>query len=93
MVWCAVNEGDVCSFTLLSICRGVEYVVKSVAERLVKKGHDVTVLCGGPSLDDPREEWINDVHVFRWLVWSPGDAYHIPRMRGKLKSWLLNTIK
>jgi len=72
---------------------GVEYVVKSVAERLVKKGHDVTVLCGEPSLDDPREEWINGVHVFRWPVWAPGDAYHIPRMRGKLKSWLLNTIK
>ena len=72
---------------------GVEYVVKSVAERLVKKGHDVTVLCGGPNLDNPKEEWINGVHVFRWPIWSPGDAYHIPRMRGKLKSWLLNAVK
>jgi glycosyltransferase involved in cell wall biosynthesis len=72
---------------------GVEYVVKSVAERLVKKGHDVTVLCGEPSLDDPKEGWINDVHVFRWPVWAPGDAYHIPRMGSKLKSWLLNAIR
>lgn len=72
---------------------GVEYVVKSVAERLVKKGHDVTVLCGEPKLDDPKEEWINGVHVFRWPVWSPRDAYHIPKMRGKLKSWLLNAVK
>jgi len=27
---------------------GVEYVVKSVAERLAKAGHDVTVLTGEP---------------------------------------------
>jgi nucleoside-diphosphate-sugar epimerase len=33
---------------------GVEYVAKSVAERLVKKGHDVVVLCGEPSIDEPR---------------------------------------
>jgi len=72
---------------------GVEYVVKSVAERLVKKGHDVTVLCGESSIDNPKEEWINGVHVFRWPVWAPGDAYHIPRIRGKLKSWLLNAVK
>jgi glycosyltransferase involved in cell wall biosynthesis len=35
---------------------GVEYVVKSVAERLVKRGHDVTVLCGEPSVDDSRKK-------------------------------------
>jgi len=72
---------------------GVEYVVKSVAERLVEKGHDVTVLCGEPSIDDPKEEWINGVRVFRWPVWTPGGAYHIPRMRGNLKSWLLRAVK
>ena len=67
---------------------GVEYVVKSVAERLVKRGHDVTVLCGEPSVDDPREEWVNGVRVIRWPVWAPGGAYHIPRLRGRLRSWL-----
>ena len=72
---------------------GVEYVVKSVAERLVKKKVDVTVLCGESALDNPREEWINGVHVFRWPVWAPGDAYYIPRMRDKLKSWLLNAVR
>jgi len=72
---------------------GVEYVVKSVAERLVKRGHDVTVVCGEPSTDGPREEWIDGVRVFRWPVWAPGDAYYIPRMRGKLKSWLLKAVK
>jgi glycosyltransferase involved in cell wall biosynthesis len=72
---------------------GVEYVVKSVAERLVKKGHDVAALCGEPSINSPREECVNGVHVFRWPVWSPGDAYHIPKMIGRLKDWLLNTAK
>jgi 1,2-diacylglycerol 3-alpha-glucosyltransferase len=72
---------------------GVEYVVKSVAERLVKKGHDVTVLCGEPSINSPREEYVNGIYVFRWPVWSPGDAYHIPKMIGKLKSLLLNIVR
>ncbi|MEM3546200.1 MAG: glycosyltransferase [Candidatus Bathyarchaeia archaeon] len=47
---------------------GVEYVVKSVAERLARRGHDVTVLCGESSLSDLKEEWINDVHVVRELL-------------------------
>jgi 1,2-diacylglycerol 3-alpha-glucosyltransferase len=71
---------------------GVEYVVKSVAERLANKRHDVTVLCGEPSIDNPKEELINGVHVFRWPVWIHGDAYHIPRMRDKMKIWLLNAL-
>ena len=72
---------------------GVEYAVKSVAGRLVERGHDVTVLCGESSIDVPKEEWVNGVNVVRWPVWAPGDAYHIPRMRNKLKSWLLNAIR
>jgi glycosyltransferase involved in cell wall biosynthesis len=72
---------------------GVEYVVKSVAERLAKRGNDVVVLCGDSKIAVPKDEWINGVHVFRWPVWSPGDAYHIPKMRSKLKRWLLNIGK
>lgn len=72
---------------------GVEYVVKSVAERLAKKGHEVTVLCGGESIDSPKEEWVNEVHVIRWPVWSPGNAYHIPRMRSELKIRILDSVK
>ncbi|MCS7113225.1 MAG: glycosyltransferase family 4 protein, partial [Candidatus Bathyarchaeota archaeon] len=72
---------------------GVEYVVKSVAERLVDRGHSVTVLCGDPGIDNPREETINRVSTIRWPVWSPGDAYHIPRMGSNLKRWLLESVK
>ncbi len=60
---------------------GVEYVVKSVAERLAKRGNEVTVLCGEPGIDSPREEWINNVHVVRWSIWASGDIYHFPRMK------------
>ncbi|MEM1773231.1 MAG: glycosyltransferase [Desulfurococcaceae archaeon] len=72
---------------------GVEYVVKSTAERLAMRGHEVTVLCGEENIDSHREEWINSVHVIRWPVQAPGGAYHIPRMRGKLKKLLQDLAK
>jgi glycosyltransferase involved in cell wall biosynthesis len=64
---------------------GVEYVVKSVAERLVKIGHEITVIAGEPEIDRPREEEINSVKIIRWPVWSPGEAYHYPRRRDDLR--------
>lgn len=67
---------------------GVEYVVKSVAERLAKRGHDVTVLAGEPELERPAEEEVNGVHVVRWPTWAPGGAYHIPRRRIELEKLL-----
>jgi glycosyltransferase involved in cell wall biosynthesis len=67
---------------------GVEYVVKSVAERLVKAGHVVTVVAGEPNTDRQNEEVVNGVRVVRWPVWSPGNAYHIPKMRSELKRLL-----
>ena len=72
---------------------GVEYVVKSVAERLARMGHEVVVLAGEPSTDRPVEEEVNDVRVARWPVWSPGGAYHIPRRRSELAEWLRKTSR
>ena len=42
---------------------GVEYVVKSTAERLVRKGHNVTVIAGNPAGKTPQREVINGVEV------------------------------
>jgi len=67
---------------------GVEYVVKSVSERLVKMSHEVTVLAGEPNISEPHEEEISGVKVFRWPVWSPGNAYHFPRRRSELEKLL-----
>jgi 1,2-diacylglycerol 3-alpha-glucosyltransferase len=72
---------------------GVEYVVKSVAERLVMMGHDVTVLAGEPGVERPREEVVGGVRVVRWPTWSPGDAYHVPRLRGELRGVLLELAR
>ncbi|MEM4889462.1 MAG: glycosyltransferase family 4 protein, partial [Thermosphaera sp.] len=72
---------------------GVEYVVKSIAERLAGRGHEVAVLCGEENIDNYKEEWINGVHVIRWPVLAPEAAYYIPRMRGKLKKLLQDLAK
>jgi glycosyltransferase involved in cell wall biosynthesis len=67
---------------------GVEYVVKSIAERLAALGHETTVVTGDPKADKPREEEINGVHVIRWPTWAPSGAYHIPHMRSQLRNLL-----
>jgi glycosyltransferase involved in cell wall biosynthesis len=67
---------------------GVEYVVKSVAKRLARAGHEVVVVAGEPSTDKPREDIVEGVKVIRWPVWSPGNAYHIPRRRSDLEKLL-----
>jgi glycosyltransferase involved in cell wall biosynthesis len=66
---------------------GVEYVVKSVAERLTKAGHEVTAVAGEPSTDKPYEDVVNGVRVVRWPIWSPGSAYHIPRKGSELEKF------
>ncbi|MFZ8810384.1 MAG: glycosyltransferase [Pyrobaculum sp.] len=60
---------------------GVEYVVKSTAERFAALGHETTVVTGDPKADKPLEEEINGVQVIRWPTWAPGGAYHIPKKR------------
>jgi len=72
---------------------GVEYVVKSIAERLAKLGHEVIVFAGEPGVNRPREEFINGVKVVRWPTWSPGGAYHFPRKRSELGKLLKELVK
>jgi glycosyltransferase involved in cell wall biosynthesis len=67
---------------------GVEYVVKSTAERLAALGHETTVVTGDPKADKPLEEEINGVHVIRWPTWAPSGAYHIPKKRDQLRNLL-----
>jgi glycosyltransferase involved in cell wall biosynthesis len=67
---------------------GVEYVVKSITERLAKLGHEITVLVGEPNNKKRLEECTNDIHVIRWPTWAPSGAYHVPRGRNQLRSLL-----
>ena len=68
-------------------------MVKSVAERLAKMGHEVAALAGEPGVETPAEEEINGVYVVRWPTWSPGGAYHIPRRRRELGEALKRLAK
>jgi len=72
---------------------GMEYVIKSVAERLAKMGHDVTVLAGEPETEKPLEEEVNGVKVIRWPTHAPGGAYHIPRRRSELEAQLRELLR
>ena len=72
---------------------GVEYVVKSVAERLAKLGHDVTVLAGEPAAYSPHEKEINGIYVIRWPTQTPGGAYHIPIATDKLRKTAIHLAK
>jgi glycosyltransferase involved in cell wall biosynthesis len=67
---------------------GVEYVVKSTAERLAALGHETTVVTGDTKADNPLEEEINGVYVIRWPTWAPSGAYHIPKKRDQLRNFL-----
>jgi len=67
---------------------GVEYVVKSTAERLAALRHETTVVTGDPRAEKPREEEIKGVHVIRWPTWAPSGAYHIPKKRNQLRNLL-----
>jgi len=71
----------------------MEYMVRSVAERLAKAGHEVSVLAGEPGIGKPVEEEVNGVKVLRWLTWAPGGAYHMPRRHGRLVSALRELLR
>lgn len=72
---------------------GVEYVVKSLAERLAKLGHEITVLAGEPNGRQIKEEIINEVKVIRWPTLTWKDAYHVPKKRSKLEFILKKLLK
>lgn len=60
---------------------GVEYVVKSIAERL----EDSVVLCGDPSIKSTKIEQISRVTVVRHPVFCPFGVYQIPKDITSLK--------
>lgn len=72
---------------------GVEYVVKSIAERLTRLGHEVTVLSGDPRIRVKREEELNGVYVIRWPTYTPGDAYYIPRRISSFTNMVKELVK
>jgi glycosyltransferase involved in cell wall biosynthesis len=58
---------------------GVESHVQAISERLVKRGFDVDVLTTDSTGNLPKQETINEVRVFRFKSWAPGNAYYFSR--------------
>jgi len=56
---------------------GVETHVEELSERLVKMGHEVTVISTDPSGRLPKSEIIDGVKVLRFPAIAPGDAYYL----------------
>ena len=57
---------------------GVETHVKSIAERLVKRGYDVEVYSTDLNDDLPIQEEVNGIHVRRFRSFAPNNAYYLP---------------
>jgi glycosyltransferase involved in cell wall biosynthesis len=70
---------------------GVEYVIKSIAERLAKVGHEVTVLVGESNIKRSGVEEINCVRVIRWPIFA--NIYHIPKDRKNLGRLVYDLVR
>lgn len=57
---------------------GIEYVVKSISERLVRLGHEVTVYTLDPTGKLPNAQQHNGVYIKRYLGFTPGGSYWLP---------------
>ncbi len=65
---------------------GVETHVEEISKRLVRMGHEVTVISTDPSGKLPKEEVIDGVKVLRFPAFAPGDAYYMsPSLRSYVK--------
>jgi glycosyltransferase involved in cell wall biosynthesis len=56
---------------------GVETHVAEISERLVARGHDVTVFAADAGSDVPRSETREEVRVRRFRGFAPGGAFHV----------------
>jgi len=56
---------------------GVETHVKEISERLVDRGHEVTVVTADAGMEGERREVRNGVSVRRYRSLAPGDAMHV----------------
>ena len=55
---------------------GVETHVKEISERLVKEGHDVTVITTDPTGKLNKRDMINGVKVISFRSFAPGNSYY-----------------
>lgn len=66
---------------------GVETQVQEVSERLVDRGHEVTIETAGRTRDLPRRERRNGVTVRRHYGFSPNEAFHFAPQLADPRLW------
>jgi len=65
---------------------GVETHVREIGERMVKRGHDVEVVCTDPHGIYPKKDLLNGIQITRFRCFAPHDAYFFaPQMLLYLK--------
>ncbi|WP_424008771.1 glycosyltransferase family 4 protein [Haloferax denitrificans] len=66
---------------------GVETQVQEISERLVERGHDVTVKTAGRMKSLPKSEIRNGVAVNRYYSLSPNEAFHFAPQLANPRLW------
>lgn len=69
---------------------GIVYVVKSIAERLIRKGKNVVVVAGEQGIRSPSVEVLGGVKVLRWPVHR---LYGVPKYPWKLSKYIGKFLK
>ncbi len=65
---------------------GVETLVQEISERLVRRGHEVEVVCTDPRGIHPKKGLLNGVHISRFRSFAPNNAYYFaPQMLAYLR--------
>lgn len=71
---------------------GVEYTVQKLAEGMVARGHQVSVICGNSAIRKSKTENINGVNVLNIPAYSPNNSFHMPKDKSAIKNYLTNDI-
>jgi len=71
---------------------GVEYTVQKLAEGMMAKGHQVSVICGNSAIKKATTEEVNGISVLNVPAYSPKNAFHIPKDRQAIENFLTNDI-
>lgn len=71
---------------------GVEYTVQKMVEGLLQRGHNVSVICGNPSIKNVETTEINGVKVINIPTYAPKNNFHYPKNKKAIRKFLENDI-
>lgn len=71
---------------------GVEYTVQKLAEGMVARGHQVSVICGTSAIKKSTIEEINGIKVLNIPTCSPKGSFHLPKDKRLIENYLTNDV-